>query len=57
MSSKLVIQPKTSRKHKSSEEISTTCILCNKSCNERHNDYKKDLWDKVKETAENWKGK
>ena len=50
-----VIRP-TPVKRKSNEALTELCILCNKSCLERHTGYDPESWKKLESTSLEWKG-
>ena len=55
--SEAVATPRLSRKRRFSEKNQTTCILCNKPCDEGKSGFPLDAWNRLRENAIEWQGK
>ena len=52
--SEAVVTPGLSRKRRFSEGYQTTCILCNKPCDEDKGGFPLDAWNRMHEKAIEW---
>ena len=55
--SEAVVTPRLSRKRRFSAENQTTCILCNKPCDEDKSGFPLDTWNRMRVKAIEWQGK
>ena len=55
--SETVVTPRLSGRRRFSEESQTTCILCNKPCDEDKSGFPLDAWNRMRKKANKWQAK